>query len=359
MNERLFDVDERFMLRAIELARLGMGNVSPNPMVGCVIVHQGRIIGEGYHREYGKAHAEVDAVNSVKDKYLLSKSTIYVTLEPCSHFGKTPPCSDLILQNKIPNVVVGTIDPFAQVAGSGIKKLIDGGCNVLQGFLKDKCIGLNRRFFTFHQSKRPYVILKWAQTADGFIDIDRSEEHFGQPTWITNDLSRIAVHKMRADEVAILVGTTTAKKDNPSLTTRDWSGRSPLRLVIDKDLKLSSDLELFNQIQTTIVYTAKDRPDNENIVYKRILFNGREVEQILEDLHERAVLSVIVEGGQVLLNSFIGKGLWDEARVFVGSGNFYNGVAAPVIDGFKVKAEKLDDSWMNIFSKDNQVTIID
>lgn len=345
----LFDVDEKFMLRAIGLARLGMGNVSPNPMVGCVIVHHGVIIGEGYHREYGKAHAEVNAVNSVKNKALLKESTLYVTLEPCSHHGKTPPCTDLILQCGIPNVVVGTIDPFAQVAGRGLEKLRKGCCNVLQGYLEALCIALNRRFFTFHQKKRPYIILKWAQTADGFIDVDRTQEHYGQPTWITNDLSKIAVHKMRADESAILVGTNTAHKDNPSLTVREWSGKSPLRLVIDKDLKLSGGLTLFDQSVPTVVYTSREVSPRSNLEFTRILFNGNELDQILNDLHQRGVLSLIVEGGQMLLNSFITRNIWDEARVYTGKCNFHNGVRAPVLDAIMVKSEELDDSWMFVF----------
>lgn len=351
MKRRLFDVDEKYMLRAIELARLGMGNVSPNPMVGCVIVYKNVIIGEGYHREYGQPHAEVNAINSVNRKELLKESTLYVTLEPCSHYGKTPPCSDLILQYGIPNVVVGTVDPFAQVAGRGLEKLRNGGCNVIQGYLEERCIELNRRFFTFHQKKRPYIILKWAQTADGFIDIDRSHEYYGQPTWITNDLSRIAVHKMRADESAILVGTNTARKDNPSLTVRDWSGKPPLRLVIDKDMKLSPDLTLFDQSIPTIVYTSKEVLNKRNLEYKMILFSGDELEQILNDLHERGVLSLIVEGGQRLLNSFINRNIWDEARLFLGKCNFHGGVKAPVFDAKMVKSEVLDDSWMSVFHK--------
>ena len=351
MKRRLFDVDDRFMLRAIELARFGMGNVSPNPMVGCVIVHHGSIIGEGYHREYGKPHAEVNAINSVENKELLKESTLYVTLEPCSHFGKTPPCSDLILRYLIPNIVIGTIDPFAQVAGRGIEKIRNEGCEVVQGYLEEQCIELNRRFFTFHQKKRPYIILKWAQTADGFIDIDRSHEHYGQPTWITNDLSRIAVHKMRTDESAILVGTNTAQKDNPSLTVRDWSGRSPLRLVIDREMRLSPDLALFDQKVPTIVYTSKEVLCKNNIEFKRILFDGNELNQIISDLHDRGVLSLIVEGGQKLLNSFIISDIWDAARVFVGKNNFHSGVKAPVLDANKVKSEELDDSWMFLFNK--------
>jgi len=348
---QLFDVEEKFMLRAIGLARLGMGNVSPNPMVGCVIVHQGVIIGEGFHCEFGKPHAEVNAVNSVKDKALLKKSTMYVTLEPCSHHGKTPPCADLILRCGIPHVVVGTVDPFAEVAGRGIERLRNGGCKVLQGYLEAACLELNRRFFTFHQQKRPYIILKWAQTADGFIDIDRSQEHYGQPTWITNDLSRIAVHKMRTDESAILVGTNTAQKDNPSLTVREWSGRSPLRLVVDNTLKLSDGLALFDQSVPTVVYTSKAISGKRNLEFKQILFNGNELAQILADLHERGVQSLIVEGGQMLLNSFISRGVWDEARVFTGKCLFHKGVKAPVIDAMMVKSEELDGSWMFVFHK--------
>ena len=349
MKRRLFDVEEKYMLRALELARLGMGNVSPNPMVGCVIVYDDTIIGEGFHCEFGKPHAEVNAINSVKNKELLKESTLYVTLEPCSHFGKTPPCSDLIIQYGIPNIVVGTIDPFVQVAGKGVEKLRDAGCKVLQGYLEDKCIEMNRRFFNFHQQKRPYIILKWAQTADGFIDIDRSFEQYGKATWITNDLSRIAVHKMRADESAIIVGTHTAKKDNPSLTIRDWNGIAPLRLVIDRDMKLSLDLALFDQKTPTVVYTSKEVPDKINMEYKRILFNGKELDQILKDLHERGILSLIVEGGQILLNSFISLNIWDEARVFTGKCDFFHGVKAPVFEGLMVKSEEFDDSWMFVF----------
>ncbi len=346
-----FDVDEKFMLRAIELARLGMGTVSPNPMVGCVIIHNNRIIGEGYHSEFGKAHAEVNAINRVYNKELLRESTIYVTLEPCAHQGKTPPCADLILLHKIPRVVIGTADPYKEVAGRGIERLRKAGCLVLDGFQQEKCIELNRRFFTFHQKKRPFVILKWAQTADGFIDIDRTAENYGQPTWITNDLSRIAVHKMRTDESAILVGTNTAKKDNPSLTVREWIGRSPIRLVIDRSAKLPTSLTLFDQQVSTVVYTSITIPDRENIEYKTIISNGNEVEQILLDLHQRGVVSLIVEGGQKLLNTFIERGLWDEARLFIGKNIFHAGVKAPVFNGNLIKSEELDDSWMFLFRR--------
>ena len=353
MKSALFDVDERFMFRAIELARLGMGNVSPNPMVGCVIVHDGLIIGEGYHRQYGMSHAEVNAINNVRCKELLKESTLYVTLEPCSHFGKTPPCSNLIIEKCIPNVVVGIIDPFAHVSGKGIEKLRKHGCRVIVGCLEEKCMELNRRFFTFHQKKRPYIILKWAQTADGFIDIDRTHEYYGQPTWITNDLSRIAVHKMRSDEAAIIIGTNTAQKDNPSLTTRDWYGNSPVRIVIDKELRLSSELSLFDQQTLTIVYTSKECGVKKNLEFVRIIFDGTELIQILSDLHKRSIVSLIVEGGQRLLNSFIDQGLWDEARVFTGKRTFSEGVRAPKFDAPTVRSEELDDSWL--FVSNNKV----
>ena len=352
MTERLFEVEEKYMLRAIELARLGMGEVSPNPMVGCVIVHNGVIIGEGYHSRFGMAHAEVNAINRVKEKELLRESTLYVTLEPCSHHGKTPPCADLILLHRIPNVVVGTVDPFAEVSGRGIQKLRMGGCRVIQGYLEEKCVELNRRFFTFHQKKRPFIILKWAQTADGFIDIDRSQEHYGQPTWITNDLSRIAVHKMRTDESAILVGTNKARKDNPSLTVRDWSGKPPLRLVIDKEMKLPAGLSLFDGQVPTVVYTSREVQDKPNLEFRQIDFDSEVINQILADLHGRGILSLIVEGGQKILNSFISRGLWDEARMFTGKNIFHRGVKAPVFEGRLLKSDELDDSWMFLFRRD-------
>lgn len=344
-----FGIDLKFMERALELAQLGIGNVAPNPMVGCVIVHQGKIIGEGYHREYGRDHAEVNAINSVIERDLLPKSTLYVTLEPCSHFGKTPPCSDLIIRNKIPNVVIGTIDPFAEVAGTGIDKLQNAGSRVVVGVLEEECKELNRRFFTFHQKRRPYIFLKWAQTEDGFIDIDRSMEQFGQPTWITNDLSRIAVHKMRSEESAILVGTNTVQKDNPSLTVRDWSGSHPLRLTIDRNMRLSPELELFNQKCPTIVFTSKTAVSKYNLEYREIFFDDNEIEHILDNLYKRGIISLIVEGGGELLQSFIRKSLWDEALIFIGRRQFQKGVAAPKITGKLKFIDDLDGSSLYVF----------
>jgi diaminohydroxyphosphoribosylaminopyrimidine deaminase / 5-amino-6-(5-phosphoribosylamino)uracil reductase len=344
-----FDTDNKFMARAIELAGLGIGNVAPNPMVGCVIVNKGNIIGEGYHQEYGKAHAEVNAINSVKNRDLLSESTLYVNLEPCSHYGKTPPCTDLIIQKSIPKVVIGTSDPFDKVAGTGIEKLKNAGCNVRVGILEDRCKDLNRRFFTFHEKKRPYIILKWAQTEDGFIDIDRTVEYFGRPTWITNEISRMTVHKMRSEESAILVGTNTALKDDPSLTVRLWSGRQPLRLVIDRNLRLPIDLELFNQKCPTLVFTSRNADSKPNLEYQKIVFDGSEIKQILDILYQRNILSLIVEGGRELLQSFIKQSLWDESHIFIGRRFFQKGVAAPNITGILHSLDNLDGSSLYVY----------
>jgi diaminohydroxyphosphoribosylaminopyrimidine deaminase/5-amino-6-(5-phosphoribosylamino)uracil reductase len=255
----------------------------------------------------------------------------------------------LIIREKIPNVVIGTIDPFTQVAGSGIEKLKNTGCRVEVGILEEKCKEMNRRFFTFHQKRRPYIILKWAQTEDGFMDIDRSVEYYGQPTWITNDLSRIVVHKMRSEESAILVGTNTAQKDNPSLTVRDWSGNHPLRFVIDRNLRLSPDLELFNQKLPTIVFTSKQAVSKPNLEFEHINFDGKEIDDILNKLYRRNIQSLIVEGGGNLLQSFINKSLWDEAHIFIGRRLFQKGIKAPKITGTPQSLDDLDGSSLYIY----------
>ncbi len=341
--------EEKFMVRAIELAKLGMGQVAPNPMVGCVIVHEGLIIGEGYHRKYGEAHAEVNAVRSVKNPDLLCESTMYVTLEPCSHFGKTPPCADLVVQLKIPKVVVGSMDPNEKVSGRGIQRLKDAGCEVVVGMLEEECIRMNRRFMTFHQKKRPYIILKWAQTEDGFIDRSREEAEFGQPTWITNDLSRIAVHKMRSDESAILVGTKTALKDNPSLTVREWSGNHPLRMVLDRRGILPETCAMLDQSTETIVFTETVMESRPNLEYIRISFNHGILYEINAFLSGRGIQSLLVEGGKSLLESYMREGLWDEARVYIGSARFGSGIKAPETDWILDREEPLDDSLMRIY----------
>ncbi len=338
-----------FMQRCLDLAILGMGDVAPNPMVGCVIVHEGTIIGEGYHQKFGEPHAEVNAIRSVKNQELLGQSTLYVSLEPCAHFGKTPPCSDLIIENRIPRVVIGTIDPFAKVAGKGIERMQNAGIQVAVGVLEKECREQNRRFFTFHEKKRPYILLKWAQTLDGFIDTDRSETQ--HPTWITNALSKRLVHKQRSEESAILIGTNTATYDNPALTVREWTGNQPVRMVIDRTSRLNANLHLFDRKATTWVFTREQKSDNENLQFISLDFGRNILPQLLSELYKRDILSVIVEGGSVLLNSFLDAGLWDEAFVYTGNQFFGKGVAAPHISGETIGFEKLDDCKLHVLRK--------
>ncbi len=341
------------MSRCIELARLGAGSVAPNPMVGCVIVCQEKIIGEGFHQKYGEAHAEVNAIHAVSQPELLKESTLYVSLEPCAHFGLTPPCSDLIVEKQIPKVVIGTIDPFSEVAGKGIEKLRKAGIEVEVGILEKECRELNKRFFTFHEKKRPFVILKWAQTLDGFIDIDRNRENFGQPTWITGDLALRLVHKIRSEEGAVLVGTNTAEKDNPSLTVRHWAGNNPVRVVLDKNLRLSPALNLFDETSKTLVFNEKKNETNNKTEWIKIDFEREIPAQILEALYHLKIISVIVEGGKQLLESFIRQNLWDEAHVFIGNKFFYNGISAPKIQGKISKSELLENDWLKVFIHDH------
>jgi diaminohydroxyphosphoribosylaminopyrimidine deaminase / 5-amino-6-(5-phosphoribosylamino)uracil reductase len=343
------ETNEKYILRCLELARLGAGTVAPNPMVGCVIVCGGKIIGEGFHQKYGEAHAEVNAVNSVSQPELLKESTLYVSLEPCAHHGLTPPCSDLIVEKQIPQVVIGTVDPFSEVAGKGIEKLRKSGIKVEVGILENECRELNKRFFTFHEKKRPYIILKWAQTPDGFIDIDRSRENFGEPTWITGDLALRLVHKIRSEEGAILVGTNTAEKDNPSLTVRHWAGKNPLRAVVDRNLRLSKNLNLFDGSLKTLVFNSVKEEEADATVWVKINFRENSIPALLNELHRRKVLSVIVEGGKQLLESFISAGLWDEAHVFTGNKFFYSGIRAPEFTGTLTASEQLDTDWLNVF----------
>jgi diaminohydroxyphosphoribosylaminopyrimidine deaminase/5-amino-6-(5-phosphoribosylamino)uracil reductase len=318
------------MSRCIALAKNGLGTTYPNPMVGSVIVYEGKIIGEGWHKKAGEPHAEVNAVNSVKDKSLLKKATIYVSLEPCSHFGKTPPCCDLIIKNKIPNVVIGTVDPNIKVAGNGIKKLIEAGVNVTIGILEDECNELNKRFFTFHQKKRPYIILKWAQSQDGFIaPLEKSEK---KPVWITNTHSRQLVHKWRTEEQAILVGTQTVIDDNPKLNARDWYGNNPIRLVLDQNNRIPEDNTVFdNQIKTIVFTKSKNTINKENTIFEVIDFKQNTAKQIVEVLFQHQIQSVIIEGGLQTLQTFIDANLWDEARIFTGEITFGKGIKAPLL----------------------------
>lgn len=319
--------DEKYIARCLQLAKNGFNNAAPNPMVGAVIVHNDRVIGEGYHVRCGEAHAEVNAIRSVKEESLLKESTIYVSLEPCSHYGKTPPCADLIIEKQIPKVVVGCMDPFSLVAGRGIEKLRNAGIEVKVGVLEEECQHLIRRFITFNTQKRPYITLKWAESADGFIDVLRTDGH---PILLSSPLTSMIVHKRRAEHKAILVGRRTALLDNPSLTTRNWYGENPIRLVIDKDLTLPRELQLFDGQVKTLVFTQQDVTSVQNSVeFVRLDFSRNILPQIMEVLYQRKVQSVLVEGGSTLLQSFIEDDLWDEVYIETSPIMLKAGVKAP------------------------------
>lgn len=319
---------EVYIKRCLQLAQNGLGTTYPNPLVGSVIVCDGKIIGEGWHQKSGEAHAEVNAINSVSDKELLKNSALYVNLEPCSHFGKTPPCADLIIKHQIPKVVIGTIDPFAKVCGNGIAKLKEAGIEVEVGFLEKECNQLNKRFFTFHQKKRPYIILKWAQTQDGFIAPLHKDEN--RPVWISNQLSRQLVHQWRTQEQAILVGTNTVLQDNPKLNVRDVFGKSPIRIVIGRDLKIPTSYSVYDKSVKTIFITSKEKESqDENIVFEKIDFQSNSIQQVLDVLYKYQIQSVIVEGGSKVLQLFIQENLWDEARVFTSKISLKEGIKAP------------------------------
>lgn len=321
--------DEEYIARCLQLALNGLCTTAPNPMVGAVIVREGRIIGEGYHIRPGEAHAEVNAIRSVRDESLLRESTLYVSLEPCSHYGKTPPCADLIIRKGIPRVVVGCTDPFPLVAGRGIGKLREAGIAVTVGVLEAACRRLVRRFVTFHALHRPFVTLKWAESADGFIDLRRTG---GQPVVLSSPLTAMLAHKKRAEHEAILVGRRTALLDDPSLTVRDWQGRNPVRLVIDKDLTLPQGLRLFDGQARTWVFTRKDcAPPRPRTEYVRTDFSRPLLPQVMEALRRNGIQSLLVEGGSTLLQSFIDAGLWDEACAEVSPLRLGDGVPAPVM----------------------------
>ena len=313
-------IHEKYINRCIEIAKNGLGYTRPNPMVGCIIVHNNKIIGEGYTSPYGGNHAEVNAILSVSDKSLLKEATLYVTLEPCSHFGKTPPCANLISSYQIPNVIIGTMDTNSKVSGKGIEILRDSGCKVTIGVLENECKSHHKRFFTFHNKKRPYIILKWAESKDGFISpLTKTQQ---KPVWISNEISRQLVHKWRAEEHAILVGENTVLKDNPSLSVRDWTGQNPIRIVLDRDHNLPKDSAIFNNDAKTIIITKNDIDFNKNIA-----------SQVCDFLYEKDIQSVIIEGGSKTLQTFINEKLWDEARIFTGNNEFNTGVKAPLFSG--------------------------
>ena len=328
------------MQRAIELAKLGLGYASPNPLVGCVIVHHSKIIGEGYHKTFGEAHAEVNAVQSVEDKSLLAESTAYVTLEPCAHHGKTPPCADMLVSYGVKRVVIGGLDPFEKVNGEGVRKLREGGVDVVHGILEKECREMNTRFLTSIEQKRPYVILKWAQTKNGFLARGNYDSK-----WISNTKSRQLVHKWRSEEDAILVGFNTAKYDNPSLTVRDWKGRNPVRVVVDDQLALSNDLHLYDgSVKTFVLNTQKDAV-SANVIY--IKYDGT-VWDLLNRLVASNIQSLIVEGGTNTLKSFIDTELWDEARVFTSNQNFESGIVSPKISGVVLEDLMIESDRLEI-----------
>lgn len=341
------------MQRCLQLAALGAGNVAPNPMVGAILVFEHRIIGEGYHQQYGEAHAEVNCIKSVAadDKELINSSTLYVSLEPCAHFGKTPPCTNLITENKIPKVVIGCRDSFAEVDGKGVKILQDAGIEVIQGILENECIDLNSRFFTFYEKHRPYIILKWAQTDDGKI-ASLSTAPAGR-LLISNEFTNRLVHKWRSEEASILVGTNTALQDDPSLTTRWWPGKNPVRLVIDKHLKLPVDLKLFNGSAKTIVFNFLKQEESEKLSYQQLNKDEDMLIQILAKLYTLQIQSVMVEGGSKLLQAFIDAHLWDEARVITNTEMIAGkGLNAPVLkNSFFVSEQKLKNDKLVVLKR--------
>jgi diaminohydroxyphosphoribosylaminopyrimidine deaminase/5-amino-6-(5-phosphoribosylamino)uracil reductase len=337
------------MQRCLQLAKAGAGYVAPNPMVGAVLVHNHRIIGEGYHRLYGGPHAEVNCINSVKeeDRHLVPQSTLYCSLEPCAHFGKTPPCADLIVAQKIPRVVIGCRDPFKQVNGKGVEKLLAAGVEVTLNVLEQEALQLNKRFITFNTQHRPYIILKWAQTANGKIAGDDA----GQRLLISNAYTNRLVHKWRSEEAAILVGTNTALFDDPSLTTRLWTGPHPVRLVVDMNLRLPASLQLFNGKVKTIVFNTLQHSVHNNLVYYQVTHDVELVHQVVHALYQLKIQSVLVEGGARLLQSFIDEGLWDEIRMITGNETVVAaGLPAPHIQtGTLVKHESCFSDTIHYF----------
>jgi diaminohydroxyphosphoribosylaminopyrimidine deaminase / 5-amino-6-(5-phosphoribosylamino)uracil reductase len=341
--------DLKYMQRCLDLASKAEGMTYPNPVVGSVIVHEGKIIGEGYHIKPGGPHAEVVAIGSVRNKELLASSTLYVSLEPCSHFGKTPPCTELIISHKIPEIIVGTTDTSDKVSGKGISKLKAAGCKVIVGVAEEECRWINRRFFTFHEKKKPYITLKWAKSADEFIDILRGENSKVGPGWITGNAERILVHKWRASEQAILVGAQTLRTDNPLLNVREWYGNNPLRIILSGSGSLPDEIAMNNLTGSQVIFTFF--PDKINISGSVVVkLNNKEPSavQIVDYLYKWGIQSLFIEGGAKLLNHFISSGLWDEARIFSGHQIFKNGIKAPHIDGKLLSKVKFSKSTLEI-----------
>jgi diaminohydroxyphosphoribosylaminopyrimidine deaminase / 5-amino-6-(5-phosphoribosylamino)uracil reductase len=339
MPERLY------MQRCLDLALQGFPAVLPNPMVGAVIICNDQVTGEGWHKKFGKEHAEVNAISSVHEKSSLKNSTLYINLEPCSHHGKTPPCTDLIIRSGIPKVIIATKDPNPVVTGKGIQQLKEAGIEVVNGILEKEACELNKRFFTFHKKKRPYIILKWAQTKDGFI-----AQKNGASKWISTKESRMLVHKWRTEEMGIMTGTNTVKTDNPYLTARLWPGRNPSRIIMDKKLSLPNHLNVFHpDAQVYIFNEIKDLEDS-HLHYIKIAFDDILIARILEHLFQRDIQSILVEGGCRLINSFISSGLWDEARIFISKKEFGEGIPAPIIHGTLTGKEISGEDDLHVYT---------
>jgi diaminohydroxyphosphoribosylaminopyrimidine deaminase/5-amino-6-(5-phosphoribosylamino)uracil reductase len=344
----LTENDKIYMRRCFELARKGLGLTRTNPLVGSVIVHNNKIIGEGYHHEFGGPHAEVNAIRSVRDQSLLPESTLYCSLEPCAHQGKTPPCSLLINQKGIRQVVVSNLDPFPSVNGQGVKQMEEAGVMVRTGCMEDVGYDLNRRFFHFHKNKRPYVILKWAQTQDGYLDVVREPGDPIGTNWITDDVSRTMVHKWRSEEAAIMVGTNTVITDNPRLNIRRWKGVNPVRITLDRNGRLSGDARILDGSQDTIVFTGV--PGKYSGRTRSIhLDPSYGLDDLMEELYDQHIISVFVEGGARLHDSFLKSGLWDEARVFTGKMSFSQGVKAPFLLSDPVETLRFNGTKLAVY----------
>ena len=344
--------DNKFMRRCMELASRAEGMTYPNPLVGSLIVHEGKIIGEGYHLKAGGPHAEINAINAVAGKAKLKYSTLYVNLEPCSHFGKTPPCADFIIANSIPRVVIGTVDTSEKVSGRGVAKLRSAGCEVTTGVLETECRRLNRRFFTFNEKRRPYITLKWAQSADGYIDVLRYEERETRPTWISGKPERVLVHKWRASEQAILVGAGTIRADNPKLNVREWTGNDPIKIILSSSGILNNQLAVNEINGTVVIFTYNMNAYFPEAVKIKLTDDKPSSWQIIEYLHHAGIQSLFIEGGAKVLNHFISNGLWDEARIFKGTEYFNEGVKAPVIEGKLLSETTFSGSSLEIYLKD-------
>jgi len=339
----------KFMRRCLELAIKAEGLTYPNPLVGAVIVDDGKIIGEGFHLKAGSPHAEIVAINSVKDKARLKQSALYVNLEPCSHFGKTPPCADFIINSLIPRVIVGTVDTSEKVAGEGIRRLRNAGCEVITGVEERDCRMVNRRFFTFHEKQRPYITLKWAQSADGYLDIKRDRQNENMINWITGNPERLLVHKWRASEQAILVGAGTLRADNPRLNVREWSGLDPLRIILSGSGVINKKLALFDISGTIIVFTHNSNLKLAKAV--KVLLDDKIPAsiQVVDYLFLEGIQSLFIEGGAEVLTHFISTGYWDEARVFTGEAYFKEGIKAPRIEGEVLSRAYFRGSHLEIY----------